>query len=399
MAEPIASSTNTPTPPADMRTPMERAAAILDASAKKDAIIPPESQQVIARGLESVADAMGVKDPTKPVDVPVDATAEAAPPEEAKAPEEVVPPTEQTPEQKRQSEQFAAHHRREKKLVQREQSLSAKDRQLTDRETALNARAATLEQELNTRYAAPKQELDAISAEIASAKTNPGGLLKRIWGDDWYNTLTQYQLAGEQATPAMVQQLIDDKLAAQREELEQRLTTEREAREATENKRLEAEKARTQQNYDEAIEAHRQTIKSFVVANSDKYPLTAAWGREQTVAEVIEQHFDRTTEVDSNGNVLKPGRILSPAEAAELVEKALTADADKAVAIRTKAAKPTAPATKAPGTASPIAGGLNNGMNSSQAAAKAAWDKLPALERAHLIMVHGNPDAAMAAAR
>lgn len=382
------------TPPlVDTRTPMERAAAILD---KATPVIPAAQIPVVAAALETAAANAGVTD--KPsTETPADAVPAAATEIAEAAPAEPEAKTEpQTPEQERVARAFAQLHKREQKVVAKEQGAAAREKLLLDRERALENRAKAIESELLKKYEAPAKEFEALTAELSSAKANPGALLRRVWGDEWYKTLTEYNLNGETATPAMIREELAQTRAEIADEIESRIAKERETREAAETQRNQAEKSRLEAEYTQAIETQREVVRQHVVANHEKYPLTVAWGREQTVAEVIEQHYSRTVEVDAQGNITKPGRLLSVDEAAKLVEDALIADADKADAIRKKAATPKAPASKASSGASPITPGLSNGLAASQAAREAAFKKLPALERARLIMEKGTPEAAMA---
>lgn len=100
-------------------------------------------------------------------------------------------------------------------------------------------------------------------------------------------------------------------------ELEERLEREKREREEYEVQKLRENQERTRTNY-------IQNATTFVEAKAQDYEfLSAQDSPGELILEVVEQHYQRTTQFDEDGNVVKAGRILSLEDAVKLTEEGL----------------------------------------------------------------------------
>lgn len=143
-------------------------------------------------------------------------------------------------------------------------------------------------------------KLEQLEKREQSAKVNPVGYLKSVYGEDWQKIINEAALTG--ATPAQLVQESIDKL---REEFE-----------AKDKSRAEESTKAAETQRQQAQDNARQTIfaesAAWYRAKASEFPLLAKIGAEpavaRTMAQRIEHEFNKT------------GKILTAAEAAELIE-------------------------------------------------------------------------------
>jgi hypothetical protein len=179
-----------------------------------------------------------------------------------------------------------------------------------------------------------KSEYDAWKAAKAAALKNPEELAKSTWGDDWYEKLTEYRLNGNKLTP----ELVDQRVEARINELESKQQKERE-------EQLAAERERVATQEKEILDTFRKNTVEWVKTKTDDYELINLFGMHDAVHRLVEKTFADTTERDTDGNVTKPGRLLTAKEAADLVEQNLLEQAKKSQAAKKLQARNAAPGT------------------------------------------------------
>lgn len=303
----------TPTAPAAPVSPV--AAAILASAAK-----PASPPTAAAAPVEAPKEGAAAETAAPPVETPPGAVAAETQPPENETPK----PSEQDATAKR----FAALSRKEREIVQQQQQLKTREAELAKQADALRA----WEQARNV------------------AKSNPLEALKAL--GITYEDVTAHVLAAEQSGTVDVKALVKEELSA----FEQKQQEERERAERAAQERAAAEAA-------QVIESFKAGLGEFIEANAEKYELTAAYGQSSLVYEVIETHFQSS------------GKVLSNDEAAELVERYLEEQAEKALQTR-KLQTRLAPAPSAPSAPSsvsaPPATTLSNELHATTPAATSA---------------------------
>lgn len=149
------------------------------------------------------------------------------------------------------------------------------------------------------------------------AKQNPDALLKSVYGEKWYDVLTEYRLNGGNV-PELVTAAVDEKLEAfQKQQAEERakLETERKAQVEREAAQLRAEFA--------------ADVAGFIKSKAEDYELISLYQSEGLVAQYIEAEYEKT------------GRMIPTKEAADLVEQHLLSQAAKALNTKKLKAKAT----------------------------------------------------------
>lgn len=191
---------------------------------------------------------------------------------------------------------FAALAAKERDLVRKQQAFTAeRDAFLKEREGLL-----TLKQREEQRR--------------QTALRNPEPVARELWGDDWYEKLTEYRLNGTKLTPELVAQSVEERLNA----WDQRQKSEREAQAAQERERL-------QQEQQQIIDDFRTQATDFVKGKADEYELINLHNWHPEVYRTIEQHYARTAKEGTP-------KILSFKEAADLVEADLRERVEKSLA-------------------------------------------------------------------
>ena len=166
---------------------------------------------------------------------------------------------------------------------------------------------------LATEAAAAKAELAAMKKAEEQLRLDPPGYLKAKLGDKWHESINE-MVANGGAPTANIMQLELQKI--------------REENDAKWKARDDAEAAARESGKTQATEQARRSIfadaAAFYRATGKEFPILAELGSEtavaRTIAQRIESEFHRTTELDADGNVLRGGKVLTPAEAAELIE-------------------------------------------------------------------------------
>jgi hypothetical protein len=261
------------------------------------------------------------------------------------APPAVTPPEEPKPAPKdRTTEAYLRMAQKERKLVEESQRIARARAQIKAEADALAAE--------RTQYQEMTQKLEA-------AKTNPGGLLRSLYGDDWYDRLTKYQLAGEETPPAEMQvQAVREELERRTAELE-RSHAELQAKIESERKAsVERERARLKAEAEEEIERFNREAVDFVKANASRYELTNLYEQQDLVTQLIQATYEQSA---ASG---KP-RVLSLEEATAAVEQYLADEVAKAERLKQQKAQPVA--AQPPPATTPPAPTLTNAMGGTPA--------------------------------
>lgn len=165
-------------------------------------------------------------------------------------------------------------------------------------------------------FAKERQEYEAWKQQRTQATRNPEVLAKEVWGDNWYDKLTEFRLNGQQVTPDVIAQTVSEQLSA----FEKRQTDARAAQEAVQREQAQAA---AQQAYDNfKTETH-----DFVAGRGEEYELINLHGAHNLVTRAIEQHFEATQ------------KIMTAKEAADLVEAHLAEQVQKSLATKRFTAK------------------------------------------------------------
>jgi hypothetical protein len=166
-------------------------------------------------------------------------------------------------------------------------------------------------------------KLAELEKRESQARLNPPAFLKSIYGDNWHEVVNESKLNG--VPPA---DLIQSEMARMREEFEAKL-----------RERDEGETTRSQQQQQQALQQARNNIRleseDFYEASGAEYPILERLGGKsevaQRIAQRIEAEFHKTTRRDESGAVLRQGRVLTPKEAAELIEGEMLSVAEAAM--------------------------------------------------------------------
>lgn len=222
---------------------------------------------------------------TKP-EAPAPAPETQAEPTTDPAPVAAVP---EKKEEEQFSSRFAALARKEKQALQRAQEVKAKEEALMAKEKALQERMAWLEK----------------------MESNP---LEAIKEKGWtYEDITNAVLSGQKdLTPEMRVKKLEAEVQA-------RFKAQEEARQ----REIEEQKKIYEAQQAKAMEEFRAQTAAFIDANAEKYELTKIFGQHDLVVQTIEEHYRKTSEAGTP-------KILSQEEAADLVEKYLEGEVEKA---------------------------------------------------------------------
>lgn len=183
-------------------------------------------------------------------------------------------------------------------VSKKEKALFAKEKAFKEREKAFTAREAELTGKLSTYETREKTWRD-----------DPLTYLKDTGKS--YQDVTERVLAGGERT-------VKDVEADLRRELEE-LKADRNKEKEEQSK---SQKTQAEQEQQATVNAYKDTLREFIGENKGNLKLTAIFdGEAELIYDTIETHFNQTSEKDEEGNILKPGKILSNSEAAELVEK------------------------------------------------------------------------------
>lgn len=205
---------------------------------------------------------------------------------------------------------------------------------LAAKEKAFAASAQKLSTD-KAAFAAQQAEYTSWKAARESRLRDPDAFLRQDFGEGWYDKLTEYKLNGGKVTPELVSAQVDERFAA--------LTKQQDDERA---KALDAEKARTAAEQQQAWQKFQEDTKGFVESKPDDYELINLHGAHASVVAVIEKTYADT------------GRVLDAKEAADQVEKYLEEQIQKSLETKKWKSKaqlpPAAPgAEKRPESAQP----------------------------------------------
>lgn len=242
-----------------------------------DTSAPPTATVATTTG-DALADAVKVVAPeAAPTAAPVEPEASAA--EKAST--------------ERESARFAALAKRERSIVEAQKRGKAE----------LEAERAKIAAE-REQHAKDLEDYRAFRATQDAAKRDPGGYLRRLLGDTWYEQLTEYKLGGEKPSAIAEVEAVRAEVKTELEALRKQQAEERAAAEKAAQDRQAAEAQATIERF------HADTV-SYVKGKGEEYELTNALAQHALVYETIEQAYERT------------GKLLSVPEAAAAVEKHL----------------------------------------------------------------------------
>lgn len=244
-----------------------------------------------------------------------------------KAEQPTPPPPAAPPPKDRMAERFAMLAKRERSVVERQQAMQ---RELATREAQLAAH----EREL----AAERSRHQETTRLLESAKTDPKGLLRAIYGENYYDLITKMQLADDGSPPAELQvQAIREELQKTTEQLRKEQAALNERIEAQRKAAVESEKARLLAEMNEQLANFESEVVDFVNQNATKYELTNLYGRQDLVPQVIQAAYEQSK---ANG----APRLPSIEEAADVVESYLADEIAKAEQLKQRKAKAAQPA-------------------------------------------------------
>lgn len=210
-------------------------------------------------------------------------------------------------------------------------SLSPQEPAIPKQVDEFSSRFAALtkrEKQVQEERAKAKAEAERLAkyAELEKkAKEDPLAILT-TYGID-LDTLLMASVGHQKAPPTVEEQLAELKAQLQKEKDD--------AKTAEENKRLEAEKA-YQASIDEAILNHQNSITELLSKNKDKYELISHHGVEDLVWETTEAYFETH------------GKVLTPQDAADMVEEYLFQQTQKALELSKFKGKATPQEEQAP---------------------------------------------------
>jgi hypothetical protein len=196
--------------------------------------------------------------------------------------------------------------------------------------------AKNIQARLKQQYA----EIEALKQAQAEAKINPDAYLRKLYGDDWYDQLTQYRLQGGTPPVAMAMQAVEQKLEAKLQELGKQVTDTR----AQFDARQDADDERTEQAFN--IQA-----ADYVKTNADKYEFTNLYGQQDQVPALIKLEWQKAVakyeEALAAGETPEEPKLMSIVDAADRVEKYYEDLVAKSAATKKWQAKQAAVATPA----------------------------------------------------
>ncbi len=223
-------------------------------------------------------------------------------------------------------------------MAKKERGLALKAQSLSQQQEAFKAQKA--------EHEAQRAEVAEWKAAEANAKRDPVGYLKRLYGDDWYDKMTELRLSGGKVTPELLGEAMDAKIAA----LEKK-------HEDAGRKQLEEQKAQVQHEAEQSFHAWKDEVHGFVKEQADTYELINHFEVHDRVTAKIQSEWVKTQ------------KLLTPKEAADAVEKDLEERGSKSKKFGRAPAAP-APADKRNDPLQRRT--LSNDMTGSTAAAKPA---------------------------
>lgn len=249
---------------------------------------------------------------------------------EEKAPEKTEPKKDETP----LSAKFAALAKKEKAIVRQQNEL--KDR----------------EQKREQEYAQKDAEFKAREEKLAAAsqlwETDPLGALEKMGYS--YQKLTDMILSGKTLIDKKPEDPIEYAKKIE-EKLRKEFADKETARETAAAKAQEDAKKNQAAEVERALSMFREEIGEHITAHPDDYELTQLYGQQELIIETVQEFYD------------KHQRVLSVKEAADMVERYLYDEAQKALKTKKLGKKEEVPKPKdEPKAAAPQSKTLNNNM-------------------------------------
>lgn len=167
---------------------------------------------------------------------------------------------------------------------------------LAKKEKGLAAQSHKLAQE-KAELQSVRAELDAYKKSKEAALRDPHSFQKSVYGDDWYDKMTEWKLSGGKVTPELVSAHVDQKL----EDFQKRQDAERQ-------KQADAEKQRVAQENEQALANWRDEVIEVVKAGAE-YELINSFEAYELVLARIQREYEKTK------------KVMSAKEAADAVEK------------------------------------------------------------------------------
>lgn len=183
---------------------------------------------------------------------------------------------------------------------------------LAKKETALQRERQAIKLERD-RIAKERSEATKLVEAQRVALTDPLKALELL--GITYKQLTEVVLNDNKVTPELREKQLEEKLRAElKKELEDR-----------DKLSSEESKKREEERVQKVVQQFKEQTGSFLKANKDKYPLINHPKNDftyaiDTISAIIEQHYDKTSEKDENGDILKPGVLMAVPDAAKLFE-------------------------------------------------------------------------------
>ncbi len=266
----------------------------------------------------------------------------AAPPaegEQSTTPAPAAADTSKTEEPKPQTPAEKTASAKILELAKRERGVLSAVKKLNESKESFKAEQAkalaAIEAE-RAKVAADVKAAQEFAAYKAKAKANPEAAAKALWGDAWYDALTEYKVKG--AVPAdLAAAALDDKL--EQFKAEQAKSAD-EARKAAEEKAAAETKSAAEAKAAadaKAKAAWVEGVKAFVITNAADYELIELNGAHGYVSDLIEQEFLALQKRAADGDEaaiaqMKVKPLLTNKEAADRVEEFLVNQARKLVA-------------------------------------------------------------------
>lgn len=207
---------------------------------------------------------------------------------------------------------------RESVLKQREDAIAARERKFADElkknateKSGLGAKLTKLSELEKYQSEAPEREKQFRERERQSARLNPKGYLKDLYGDDYYKVITDTEVNG--VPPA---QLIAAELQKVREEFKAEL-------ESREKRASDAANIAEQRELDASRRTVAQNCTAFCEKSAAEYPVFKKLGGPAQVGAMLGQRIER--------EFMSTGRILTEKEAADGLEGELLSVLEEAV--------------------------------------------------------------------
>lgn len=230
---------------------------------------------------------------------------------------EAVPTGAEEPKKETVTEQKVEPAKEDTKFASKFAALSRKEKAVAQREKQLEKRTKELEQRLKQlEDSATKETPKQVESLEKRLSKDPLKTLSEMGYD--MDTIVKIALNNGQLTPELQMKMM-------RQEIEEGYKSELEQVKALlkekEEKELAKEKENESKKHQKVIEDFKSDISNFVTQNSEKYEQILMDEAQDLIYEVIETHYNETSEIDEeSGEIIAHGKVLSIEEAADAVE-------------------------------------------------------------------------------